>query len=180
MLGNLGVGKVFGELAILYNCKRTASIRAVVDSKVWALERRVFQQVMVSSGLRRMVHQMNFLKSVPLLSQLPPNILTKLGDVLETEQFTGGDYIIREGTVGDTFYILARGEVRVTKRQEGGSEKLIRDMTEGDYFGEMVGKLSTRDQSSQSPVQALMKTELRTANVIALTGSVECLALDRE
>ena len=57
VLGNLGVGKVFGELAILYNCKRTASIRAVVDSKVWALERRVFQQVMVSSGLRRMVHQ---------------------------------------------------------------------------------------------------------------------------
>ena len=56
---------------------------------------------------------MNFLKSVPLLSQLPPNILTKLGDVLETEQFTGGDYIIREGTVGDTFYILASGTVRV-------------------------------------------------------------------
>ena len=46
-LGRLGVGKVFGELAILYNCKRTASIRAVVDSKVWALERRVFQQVSV-------------------------------------------------------------------------------------------------------------------------------------
>ena len=123
---------------------------------------------------------MNFLKSVPLLSQLPPNILTKLGDVLETEQFTSGDYIIREGTVGDTFYILARGEVRVTKRQEGGSEKLIRDMTEGDYFGEMVGKLSNRDQSAQFPAQALMKTELRTANVIALTGTVECLALDRE
>ena len=56
-LGRLGVGKVFGELAILYNCRRTASIRAVVDSKVWALERRVFQQVMVASGLRRMVHQ---------------------------------------------------------------------------------------------------------------------------
>ena len=123
---------------------------------------------------------MNFLKSVPLLSQLPPNIMTKLGDVLETEQFTGGDYIIREGTVGDTFYILARGEVRVTKRQEGGSEKLIRDMTEGDYFGEMVGKLSIRDPRSQCSAQALLKTELRTANVIALTGTVECLALDRE
>ena len=56
-LSVMSAGKLFGELAILYNCKRTASIRAVVDSKVWALERRVFQQVMVSSGLRRMVHQ---------------------------------------------------------------------------------------------------------------------------
>ena len=90
---------------------------------------------------------MNFLKSVPLLSQLPPNIMTKLGDVLETEQFTGGDYIIREGTVGDTFYILARGEVRVTKRQEEGGETLMRDMTEGDYFGEMVGDFLTETRA---------------------------------
>ena len=27
VLGQLGIGKAFGELAILYNCKRTASIR---------------------------------------------------------------------------------------------------------------------------------------------------------
>ena len=50
------------------------------------------------------------------------------------------DHSFREGTVGDTFYILARGEVRVTKRQEGGGEIVMRDMTEGDYFGEMVGR----------------------------------------
>ena len=33
-LGSLGVGKVFGELAILYNCKRTASVKATTDGKV--------------------------------------------------------------------------------------------------------------------------------------------------
>ena len=27
VLGSLGVGKAFGELAILYNCKRTASVK---------------------------------------------------------------------------------------------------------------------------------------------------------
>ena len=57
VLGSLGVGKAFGELAILYNCKRTASIKAVSDGKVWALERRVFQQIMVSSGLKKMENQ---------------------------------------------------------------------------------------------------------------------------
>ena len=90
------------------------------------------------------------------------------------------DHSVREGTVGDTFYILARGEVRVTKRQEGGGETVMRDMTEGDYFGEMVGKLSNWELRVQSGIQALLKTELRTANVIALTETVECLALDRE
>ena len=59
--------------------------------------------------------QINFLKSVPLLSGLPAVVLTRLGDVLETEVFTEGEYIVREGTVGDTFYILASGAVRVTQ-----------------------------------------------------------------
>ena len=51
------------------------------------------------------IPQTNFLKSVPLLSQLPANILTKLGDVLETEQFCSGDFIIREqsGQFGSQF-----------------------------------------------------------------------------
>ena len=75
---------------------------------------------------------------MPLLSGMPEAILTKLGDVLETEQFTVGDYIIREGTVGDTFYIIAEGEVRVTKCMENGVEDMIRDLQPGDYFGEQV------------------------------------------
>ena len=45
---------MFGELAVLYNCRRTADIRAATDCAVWALERAVFQQLMVTSGMRRM------------------------------------------------------------------------------------------------------------------------------
>lgn len=32
--GTIGLGKVFGELAILYNCTRTATIKALCDTKV--------------------------------------------------------------------------------------------------------------------------------------------------
>ncbi|RZF39202.1 hypothetical protein LSTR_LSTR012944, partial [Laodelphax striatellus] len=38
-LSTLAPGKVFGELAILYNCKRTATIKAASDCKLWAIER---------------------------------------------------------------------------------------------------------------------------------------------
>ena len=60
VLGRLGVGKAFGELAILYNCQRTASVKAVSDGKVWALERTVFQQVMVSSGIKKMENKVGW------------------------------------------------------------------------------------------------------------------------
>ena len=71
VLGRLGVGKAFGELAILYNCKRTASIKAVTDGKVWALERTVFQQVMVSSGLKKMENQV-FLSEILVMKTYFP------------------------------------------------------------------------------------------------------------
>ena len=55
--------KVFGELAILYNCKRTASVRAAVEGRVWALERKVFQHIMVTSGIERIENQVSQKKS---------------------------------------------------------------------------------------------------------------------
>ena len=51
--------KVFGELAILYNCKRTASVRAAVEGRVWALERKVFQHIMVTLGIERIENQVS-------------------------------------------------------------------------------------------------------------------------
>ena len=63
------------------------------------------------------------------------------------------------------FYIISEGQVRVTRRIEGkNEEEEIRFLSRGDYFGE----------------QALLKTDIRTANIIANTKVTECLALDRE
>ena len=33
--------------------------------------------------------------------------------------FSHGDYIVRQGTSGDTFYIISEGQVRITRRVEG-------------------------------------------------------------
>jgi cGMP-dependent protein kinase len=162
ILGRLGVGKAFGELAILYNCKRTASIKAVTDGKLWALERSAFQKIMMSSGIKKMENQVNFLKSVPLLSTFPGPVLNKISDVLEIEHFKKGDFIVREGTSGDTFYIISEGTVTVTKSKDKKEEE-IRKLTKGEYFGE----------------QALLKTDVRTASVVA-TSDTDCLTLDRE
>ena len=61
-LSILPSGKVFGELAILYNCKRTATIKAATDCKLWAIERQVFQTIMMRTGLIRQAEHTTFLK----------------------------------------------------------------------------------------------------------------------
>ena len=104
-------GKVFGELAILYNCKRTATIKAAVDCKLWAIERQCFQTIMMRTGLIRQAEHSAFLKSVPTFVNLPEDTLIKIADVLEENNYKNGECIVRQGAAGDTFFIIKKGRV---------------------------------------------------------------------
>ncbi|XP_016945519.2 cGMP-dependent protein kinase, isozyme 1 [Drosophila suzukii] len=167
VLDKMGPGKAFGELAILYNCTRTASIRVLSEAaRVWVLDRRVFQQIMMCTGLQRRENSVNFLRSVPLLKNLSEELLAKIADVLELEFYAAGTYIIRQGTAGDSFFLISQGNVRVTQKLTPSTpeETELRTLSRGDYFGE----------------QALINEDKRTANIIALSPGVECLTLDRD
>ncbi|GBO33477.1 cGMP-dependent protein kinase, isozyme 1 [Araneus ventricosus] len=68
----MGPGKAFGELAILYNCTRTATVKAVSDALLWVLDRRAFQTIMMVTGIQRQEENINFLKSsIPYSVTLP-------------------------------------------------------------------------------------------------------------
>uniref|UniRef100_A0A8D3CS20 Protein kinase cGMP-dependent 1a n=1 Tax=Scophthalmus maximus TaxID=52904 RepID=A0A8D3CS20_SCOMX len=82
-LCTMGPGKVFGELAILYNCTRTATVKTLTNVKLWAIDRQCFQTIMMRTGLIKHNEYMEFLKSVPTFHGLQEDILSKLADVLE-------------------------------------------------------------------------------------------------
>merc|ERR1712141_645145 len=83
MLSMMVAGKLFGELAILYNCKRTATIKAATNCKLWAIDRQCFQTIMLRTGLIRQAEHTAFLKDVPTFKDLPEDTLIKIADVLE-------------------------------------------------------------------------------------------------
>lgn len=165
-LCTMGPAKVFGELAILYNCTRTASVKALVNCKLWAIDRPCFQSIMMRTGLMRHEEHMDFLRSVPTFKHLPEELVSKIADVLEEAHYNNGEYIIRQGARGDTFYIIAKGKVKVTRRHsKTGDEQLIRCLQKGEFFGE----------------RALQGEDVRTASIVAADPSgVDCLVIDRE
>ncbi|XP_049867696.1 cGMP-dependent protein kinase, isozyme 1-like [Pectinophora gossypiella] len=158
-----GPGEAFGELAILYKAKRFASIRCITEAKVWTLERRVFQKIMVRSGRQEQEDNVRFLSSVPLLQGIHPIELAKISDFLKREFFSAGTPVVRQGDRGDKFYIIRGGTVVVTKREGDGGERRVRTLCRGDYFGE----------------QALLHEDRRLATVTAQPPGVECLTLER-
>jgi ABC-type multidrug transport system ATPase subunit/CRP-like cAMP-binding protein/ABC-type multidrug transport system permease subunit len=52
--------------------------------------------------------------------------------------FPTGEVLIREGEEGDTFYVLAHGRARVTRKDENGRESEVTILQPGDYFGEIA------------------------------------------
>ena len=62
VLGVLSPGRAFGELAILYNCTRTASVQATQDGSIWVLDRQVFQAIMMKTSLEWQKEKIKFLK----------------------------------------------------------------------------------------------------------------------
>ncbi|CAH2301752.1 cGMP-dependent kinase 2 isoform X1 [Pelobates cultripes] len=109
-------------------------------------------------------HKIRLYLSVSLLKRLPEDKLMKIADCLEVEYYEKGDYIIRQGEEGSTFFIIAKGKVKVTQSTECNQEaQLIKMLEKGDYFGE----------------KSLISDDVRSANIIA-DDNVECLAMDRE
>ncbi|XP_078107742.1 cGMP-dependent protein kinase 1 [Sander vitreus] len=156
---------MFGELALLYNCSHTYSVSARTDSKLWVLDGKSYQTILMQSSLNSLSHSMELLSSVHFLQPLPEDIIMKMSDLMEETHYSEGDYIIRQGATGDTFYIISKGQVKVTEKKPGHEEQIVLSkLSERQWFGE----------------KALWGEDVRTLNVVAAAGEVTCLVIDRE
>ncbi|KAF4467308.1 cAMP-dependent kinase regulatory subunit [Fusarium albosuccineum] len=135
-VGNIQAGGSFGELALMYNAPRAATvISAESGCTVWALDRVTFRRILMESTFARRRMYESFLEEVPLLATLTPYERSKIADALETKKFVSGDIIINEGDPGHSFYLLESGQADAFK---GQPENKVRHYVKGDFFGELA------------------------------------------
>lgn len=134
-VGTVGPGGSFGELALMYNAPRAATVISTEQSTLWALDRVTFRRILMDSAFQRRRMYEGFLEEVQLLSGLTSYERSKIADALETKKFPPGTTIIQEGDVGESFYMLESGEAEVYKR---GVDKAVKRYKKGDYFGELA------------------------------------------
>ena len=114
-LKKFGPGDAFGELALLYNAPRAATITADEDCALWSLDRMTFNQIVKGAQIKKMQKYEEFLASVEILKTMEPYERSKLSEAFKEEEYAAGDYIIKEGEEGNVFYILEEGEAYATK-----------------------------------------------------------------
>jgi cAMP-dependent protein kinase regulator len=161
MVKDVGAGDNFGELALLYNCSRAATVKATEKAVCWQLDRETFNHIVKDAAAKKREQYEGFFNKVPLLNSVDAYGRSQVADALQTEKKDAGVDIIKQGEKGDKFYIIQSGECEARKTGDGAD--MVMALKEGDYFGEL----------------ALLNNEPRAASVVSKT-EVKLLALNRQ
>lgn len=124
----------------------------VVTIASWSLVRRLDAAAAVP------VDVLQLLLNVPILSVLAPRITERMAREAVAVTAPEGAKLITEGEPGDLFYVVAEGDVLVSRDGQP-----LRRLGKGDSFGEL----------------ALLRDVPRTASVVSLTD-VTLWTLDRD
>ena len=187
-------GQWFGEAALIGNGLRTATVRAAADSAVLvaALDGAAFGQLVDSSPalrerLGQLVEQNQLQTQLQALTALDFPTLQSITQGVRAQTFQPGESIVRQGALGETFYLLLDGTAEVTVRQPDGTEAVIDRLAAGQFFGELAllggGRRTATVRAAQQPVRVLELSRADFDRIIAQSPSfrqeVERLAAAR-
>jgi len=160
-----GSGSAFGELALMYNAPRAATVTALSDATVWKIDRFTFRRVAKDLGKDKLETYTSFLNKVELLAPLTSFERAKIAEAIDEVEFKEGTKIFEQDAAADGMYIVKSGTVGVVKKSKDDAgvetEESLDDISTGDYFGE----------------RALLSGEPRAATITA-KNDVVCLKLD--
>ena len=159
-------GATFGELALLQDVPRAATIVTLSNCMLMSLDKLTFQMGLVrnpsAADSSNRVKE-SFLAKVSLFSGLEGYSRVLLADLMTRESFLDKENIIEQGDLGDKFFIVEEGEAVASIMLPGMSKpKLVRQYSAGDFFGEI----------------ALIEDKPRKATVTAV-GYLKCVVMDR-
>ncbi|XP_063783127.1 cAMP-dependent protein kinase type II-beta regulatory subunit isoform X2 [Pseudophryne corroboree] len=157
----------FGELALMYNTSRAATIISTSAGAIWCLDRATFRRIIVKNNAKKRRMYENFIESLPFLKSLEVSERLKVVDVIGTKMYRDGEQIIAQGDEAESFFIVESGEVKITMKSKSKADAEVNKAVEiarysrGQYFGEL----------------ALVTNKPRAASAFAV-GSVKCLVMD--
>lgn len=145
LVNQLGKGSYFGEMALLGNGVRTATVKASPDSTVSAvaLDNEAFNKLIADSRTLRdeltgIIEKRNIFNQLQAISSFDQESLAAIIKDRRPAEYEAGHDIIKQGDVGETFYLLLDGSVDIIIRNAQNKEIVVNQLGRGAYFGEMA------------------------------------------
>ncbi|MEA2550558.1 MAG: putative peptide zinc metalloprotease protein, partial [Actinomycetota bacterium] len=161
-LGTLGRGDSFGEIGLLHNAPRQATVRAQDEGEVFEIDKGTFDRLLAdpinAPTFGPTLQALAELRDLPVFAHLGTDRLAELLDHGAWLSFSAGDHLMVQGARGDAFFAVASGQADVLV-----DGKSVSTVTGGGFAGEL----------------ALLRDAPRSATVIARTP-MRAFRLSRE
>jgi ABC-type lipoprotein export system ATPase subunit len=139
----LDSGQYFGEMGLMNDIPRTATVRVLpdTDAALLALDRATFNSLLQESALtneavaRLMRERMTANHVLSVLPDPAGQEFARLDTAATRLTFSPGDVIVRKGDEAKCFYVIIRGEVEVI--QPDPRDTIVARLDSGQYFGEV-------------------------------------------
>jgi CRP-like cAMP-binding protein len=123
----------FGELALLLNATRAATIVATEASQLLVLRRDDVSETLQNSGLYHTLSQ------VPMFTGLNYAKLHKIGTSLIKRDYAAGDVVIKQGDSGDEMFVIESGRLEASVITKDGKDiGVVKTYAGGEFFGELA------------------------------------------
>jgi len=146
VLARPGEGTVIGEMALLSNAPRMATVTTTEDADLLRFGREAIGAAradvgILAAALERFVQQRvlaNLLATHPIFKPFDEAQRLTLSTHFETLRVPAGTELIRQGDEGRGLYVILTGEVRVTARDETDTTHELARLGGGEVFGEIA------------------------------------------
>jgi CRP-like cAMP-binding protein len=139
---DMGKGSMLGELALLYDAPRSATVRCKTKCVLWSLKREVFKQIQAVSASQIQMQRARWLINSPDLAVLSAIDFSRLVGTLQGVPFRVGEPLYKEGAVTSQILIVEKGTAHVY------TSKDLSDLSKDD-IDKHLGII--RPRSSKSP-----------------------------
>lgn len=131
-VAKLSDGSAFGELALLEQKPRMATIRCLKNTNFMVLSKSDYNHAIGAIERRTYAEKINFLKNIPIFSLVTRAFLGKLTYYFETKKCIKGSFLFKEGDPAEYVYIVKKGEFECTKKiiHKGYREECLQDILE--------------------------------------------------
>jgi CRP-like cAMP-binding protein len=163
--GRLHEGSLFGEMALVTEQARTASVQVVGEADLLEIDRAAVARLCaevpaLSERLDRFARERllkNLLATSPLFKPFDHTQQMELLKRFEGHDLEGGTVVIREGDVGQGLFVILLGEVEILRHDTSGRERTVAKLGAGEVFGEMS---LLGDRPTTATVRTLSRTTI--------------------
>lgn len=172
-IAQLPEGSFFGEMALMADVPRVATVTAGEESLIMEFTRGKLRDIekqypSVTRVLERFYRERmlaNLLRASPIFRLLTTDQKQSLAEMFKTRSFKPGTVLLHQGQKSDALYLLLRGRCTVLHHAPDGRATTVGELREGDVFGEISLMLNMPVTATVRAITACTVLRLTRANV---------------